>query len=645
MGSIVANTQARGRIARIPKNDAVKSSSQTKPPFQDALQQQVLVLDGAMGTQLYQRGIPFHQSFESANLEHPQWVQEIHQSFLEAGSDAILTNSFGANRYRLSKHQRAEQLPEILQAAGEIAQKCAGGQAFVLGSLGPLGVELEPLGRLAKAEAAAAFAEAAQHLAPFVDGFALETFDNILELECALQGVSSISKLPILAFLTLGEQGRTSHGTSAVESAFRAAQAGASAVGFNCSSGPRVVLDAVVATMSRALQVPIAAKPNAGMPREIDGRVFYENDPDYFARFGRRFLQMGGSIVGGCCGTTPDHIRALSQAARVGTAQLRPVTTSPPKSPAQQAQAQPALPLEQRSRFAARLARRETVISVELVPPRTPNMEQMLASARNLDRHGVDAINLPDGPRASARLSNISAAAILSRETNIEPLLHFCCRDRNLLGMQSDLLGAAALGLHNLLAITGDPPYQGDYPNLTAVFDVDAIGLCNMVHNLNQGLDLGGNPLGHKTSFCCGAALNHTALDLKRELDRAHWKMEAGVDFFMTQPVFDAQTLLQFLDQLPAEKPPILAGIWPLRSLRNAEFLHSEVPGVFVPDHILARMKHAEENHRGAEEGVAIACETVQDLLGKVAGFQVAAPFNKTEATLAVVATIREYPQ
>lgn len=622
---------------------SVKTSSKNRAPLRDALGQQVLVLDGAMGTELHQRGIPFHLNFETANLEKPHWVKEVHQAFLEAGSDAILTNTFGANRYRLAKYQLEDKLEELITAGGRLARECAGEQAYVLGSLGPLGVELEPLGRLAVEEAEEAFAESAKLLAPFVDGFSLETFDNVAELECAIRGVRSVSELPIMAFLTVGEGGRTQHGTTAHACALRAEAAGADVVGFNCSSGPRVVLEAVRQAAEGGVGIPLAAKPNAGMPREVDGRIFYENDPDYFARFARRFLQGGGLILGGCCGTTPEHIRSLARAARAGSAQLKHQTAAKAASlttVVPHVEAMEPVALHDRSRFAAGLARKRTVISVELVPPRTPDMSKMLEAARTLDRHGVDAVNLPDGPRASARLSNIATAAILSRETNIEPLLHFCCRDRNLLGMQSDLLGATALGLHNLLSITGDPPYQGDYPDLTAVFDVDAIGLCNMISNLNRGLDLGGNPLGQQTQFCNGAALNHTALDLERELERFFWKVDAGADYFITQPVFDAETLLQLIERLPKDMPPILAGIWPLRSLRNAEFLHSEVPGVHLPEWVLKRMRHAQEQDRGAEVGIEIAQETVTALQGKVAGFQVAAPFNRIEPAIEVIETI-----
>ncbi len=621
----------------------MKTPNQPRPSLASSLGSNVIILDGAMGTQLHERGIAFDSSFETANVDKPHWVREVHESFLQAGADAILTNTFGANRYRLGRHQLEDRLQEFLEAGGNLARECAGDRAWVIGSLGPLGVELEPIGRLEKAEARAAFAESAGILAPFVDGFSLETFDNVAELEQAVRAVRDVCDLPILAFLTVGEDARTQHGASAGSVAARAAAAGADVVGFNCSSGPRVVLEAV-RQASEEVDVPLGAKPNAGMPRQVDGRIFYENDPDYFARFGRRFLQAGGQVLGGCCGTTPDHIRAVSRAARAGRQHLQHVGSHPhqisPKPRAGSEGVEP-VPLKRRSGFGSALASGRTVVSVELVPPRSADTTKLIKAARELHVAGVDAVNLPDGPRASARLSNMATAAILLRETRIEPLLHFCCRDRNLLGMQSDLLGAAALGLHNLLVITGDPPYQGDYPDLTAVFDVDAIGLCNIVANLNRGLDLGGNPLGEPTAFCFGAALNHTALDMDRELERLAWKVGADVNYLITQPVFDAGELLDLKSDLPDETPPILAGIWPLRSLRNAEFLHSEVPGVRLPDSVLERMDKAESNGRAAAEGLAIATETIHALRGQVAGFQVAAPFNKIEPTLELTELIR----
>lgn len=619
------------------------TSHPPRPTLASALDSNIIVLDGAMGTQLHERGIAFNSSFETANVDKPNWVRDVHESYLQAGADAILTNTFGANRYRLGRHQLEDRLQELLEAGANLARECAGDRSWVIGSLGPLGVELEPIGRLENAEARAAFAESARILSPYVDGFSLETFDNATELEQAILAVREVCDLPVLAFLTVGDDGRTQHGTTAGAAAARAAAAGANMVGFNCSSGPRVVLEAV-RQAAEEIDLPLGAKPNAGMPRQVDGRIFYESDPDYFARFARRFLQVGGQVIGGCCGTTPNHIRAISRAARAGRQHMQHVGSHPHQisaKPRKKSEGVEPLPLKRRSGFGSALASGRTVVSVELVPPRSTDTTKLIKAARELHVAGVDAVNLPDGPRASARLSNMATATILLRETRIEPLLHFCCRDRNLLGMQSDLLGAAALGLHNLLIITGDPPYQGDYPDLTAVFDVDAIGLCNIVANLNRGLDLGSNPLGEPTAFCFGAAFNHTAMDMEREMERLVWKIGANVDYLITQPVFDADALLNLQKDMPADTPPLLAGIWPLRSLRNAEFLHSEVPGVRLPDSVLERMDKAESSGRAAEEGLAIATETIQALRGKVAGFQVAAPFNKVEPALELTELIR----
>ena len=612
----------------------------TLPSLAERLRDGILVLDGGTGTQLYEAGIPFTACFESVNVDKPELVVEIHRAFLDAGADAVETNTFGANRFRLAKHGMAERVAELAAAGGRAAREAAGDRAWVLGSLGPLGVELEPIGRLEVGEAREAFTEAVVALEEYVDGWALETFTSLPELLAALQAVRAVSRKPVLAMLTVGDAGYTTHGNSAAEAAIALQEAGADALGFNCSSGPNAVLAAALQVLEVA-EVPVIAKPNAGIPRQVDGRLLYQNDPDYFTRFARRFLQAGGRVVGGCCGTTPDHVQAIARAARMGRAQAVSHSGKRPQLHRRADAPRQAMPLAGRSQLGRALAEGRCPVSVELVPPRTPDMSKLLDAARAIRDAGADAVNLPDGPRASARISNTAAATILERETGLETLLHFCCRDRNLLGMQSDLLGCAALGLHNLLLITGDPPYQGNYPDVTAVFDVDSIGLCNIVDQLNHGLDIGGNPMDAQTAFCFGAAFNHTAVDLARELERFEWKRRAGVDYFITQPVFDAERLREALAATGAERPPVMAGIWPLRSLRNAEFLHSEVPGVVVPDAVLERMRKADLSDRAAEEGLAIACETVAALAGAVEGFQVAAPFNRVAPALEVLAAIR----
>ncbi|MDA1260252.1 MAG: bifunctional homocysteine S-methyltransferase/methylenetetrahydrofolate reductase [Planctomycetota bacterium] len=611
--------------------------------LRELLKERVLVLDGGMGTSLNERGVAFTDCFELAVLERPQLVREVHRAFLDAGADAIQTNTFGASRIRLARHHLEHRQEEIFETAAKIAREAAGEHRHVLGALGPLGVEMEPIGRLAREEVRAAYREAAARLAPLVDGIVLETFNHVEELVEAVRGVREASDAPLFAFLSVNSRGYTTHGTSGEQGAILVAAAGPDLIGFNCSTGPRAVLEAALTALT-VIDLPIGAKPNAGMPREVDGRVFYQNDPDYFARFARRFLQAGGRLVGGCCGTTPEHVRALARAARMGNAQdasVAPIGSARAPRLHERARAPlQAIPLAERSAFGAALAAGDYPVSIELLPPRTPDMSAMIESARALKAAGAHAVNLPDGPRASARISNIAAAAILQRETGLDALVHFCCRDRNLLGMQSDLLGAAALGVHDLLVVTGDPPYQGNYPEVTAVFDVDAIGLCNIVDQLNHGLDLGGNPLGAQTGFCYGAAWNHAALDAHREYERFNWKQRAGVDFFITQPVFDADEFLRALEQLPTERPPILAGVWPLRSLRNAEFLHSEVPGVHLPIAVLERMERADAKGRAAEEGIALARAVIEALASSVQGFQIAAPFNKIEAALPLLQAV-----
>ena len=625
-----------------PTPPATASPPPDRVPFLERLARDVLVLDGATGTELYRRGLSFQDCFDAANLDQAEWVLEIHRSYLEAGSDAIQTNTFGANRYRLAKFRREADLQAILEAGGALARQAAGESRYVVGSLGPLGVEIEPLGRLERAEALAAFREAAAVLAPFVDAFALETFSNPEEAVAALRGVREASDKPVIANFTVDANGKTLHGTLAEIFARRLEDAGADVIGLNCSTGPKAILETIL-RISGGIDRPLAASPNAGMPTEVDGRVIYESSPDYFARFARRFLQAGGRILGGCCGTTPEHVRAMVRAARMVGSQVRREGRERDSRPFARIDAGRPLapkPLAERSALGRALAAGAGPTSIELLPPRTPDMTRLCAAAERIRDAGATVINIPDGPRASARISNLAAALILREKVGVEILLHFCCRDRNLLGMQSDLMGMAALGLHNVLVITGDPPYVGNYPDVTAVFDVDAIGLCHIVDNLNHGLDLGGNEVGAKTDFCLGAALNPTSLDLDRELDRFDWKSKAGIDFAITQPIFDVAGFRQVLERLPAGAPPVLAGVWPLRSKRNAEFLASEVPGVVVPKSVLERMRAADRVGRAAEEGVHLAIETVQALAGVVAGFQIAAPFNKPGPALEVLAAV-----
>ncbi len=617
------------------------TTTTTRVDFRTRIAQGALVLDGAMGTLLNERGIAFNECFEMANLERREWVEDIHRRFLDAGSEGVHTNTFGANLYRLARHHLEGRLEELVESGVEIARNAAGPERYVIAALGPTGIEIEPIGRVAREEVRAAYRQVVKALQlGVIDAISLETFSNLDELVEAALAVRDLTDLPLLAQLTVDARGVTLYGTHPEEACRRLELAGADVVGINCSTGPRAVLKAA-SHLIEATDLPVSARPNAGIPRQMDGRIFYEHNPDYFGRFARRFLQGGGAALGGCCGTTPDHIRAMVSSARAVGAQQRGDRSGVKVVPRDQRPLKPPA-LEQRSRFGAKLAGGSFPVSVELLPPRSPDASALIEAAAALRDVGADAINLPDGPRASARISNIPAAYRIEQEAGIETLVHFCCRDRNLLGMQSDLMGAAALNLRNFLVITGDPPYQGNYPDMTAVFDVDAIGLCNILDQLNHGLDVGGNNYGGQTGFCYGAALNHTAVDLERELTRFEWKIKAGIDFAITQPIFDVDGFLRVLDRLPADAPPILAGVWPLRSLRNAEFLASEVPGVVVPDAVLQRMAKADRSGAAADEGVTLARETILALRGRVAGLQIAAPFNKVEPVIALMQTVEE---
>ena len=641
-----------GRACRI-----TRKIEMPEPPksLLERLASEPLVFDGALGTSLHEHGLSFDYCFESVSIEHPEWVLEIHRRFLKAGAVGIQTNTYGAHRLKLARHGLSDRLEDFLRASVALSREAAGVDRYVLGALGPLGAAVEPLGRLSREEACAHFLESLEIMADAgVDGFSLETFSNLDELIEAVKAAKQVSAaggrgdLPVIAQVAVSRRGRTLYGTPMADVAARLGDAGADVIGVNCSGGPRTVLNAVLELLA-ATNLPVSARPNAGVPREVEGRLFYENNPDYFARFARRFLQAGGRMLGGCCGTTPEHISAMVGAVRMAGAQDRGTiaaesatrTVAVTESAKSKRPSKP-MPLRARSNFGRLLSDHACPVSVELLPPRTSDLSSLRKAARELKAAGADLINLPDGPRASARVSNLAAATVLQRESAVECLLHFCCRDRNLLGMQSDLMGAEALGLRNMLVITGDPPYQGNYPDLTAVFDVDAIGLCNIIDNLNHGLDLGSNHLDMQTHFVFGAALNHSALDQERELKRFEWKIKTGIDFAITQPIFDADEFLDFIKHLPADSPPIMAGIWPLRSLRNTEFLASEVPGVQVADAVIERMRAADARGCAAEEGIEIAREIILALNGKVSGFQLAAPFNKVEAPIQLLETINE---
>jgi methionine synthase I (cobalamin-dependent)/5,10-methylenetetrahydrofolate reductase len=606
--------------------------------FRDQLADgRVHVFDGAMGTELYGRGVFINVCFDELNLRQPELVREVHAAYVAAGAEILETNTFGANPVKLGHYGLAEQAEAINRRAAAIAREAAAGRASVLGAIGPLGIRLEPFGPTSRFEAFEHFkAQAEGLLAGGVDGFILETFSVVEEIHEALRAVRAVSDLPIVAQMTIQDDGLTVYGTTPETFARALDEFGADVIGVNCSVGPQGVLE-VIERIVRVTERPLSAQPNAGLPREIDDRKIYLASPEYIGAYAKRLVEAGARFVGGCCGTTPDHIReVVNYVASVSPRRSVHVAAAP----LQAAPGVDPVPLGERSAWGRKLAAGEFLRTVEIVPPKGVDATQMLEAARLLKAADVDAVNVPDGPRAQSRMGAVLSALLIERETGLETVVHYTCRDRNLLSMLSDLLGAAAHGLHNLLLVTGDPPKMGPYPEATAVFDIDSIGLTNLVFRLNHGLDPGGNALGRATAFVLGVGVNPVAIDPDRELRRFAWKVDAGAEFAITQPVFDPERLESFLRRIEGFRIPIVAGIWPLVSLRNAEFLANEVPGVSVPAAVLERMRAAQDRGRDAAvaEGVAIARETLARVRPVVQGVQVSAPVGRAAIALDVLA-------
>jgi len=605
--------------------------------------QQVIVFDGAMGTMLYNKGVFINQCYDELNIRAPDLVRDVHKAYKKAGAEVLETNTFGANRIKLAQYGLEAQVAEINRAAAKIAREVAEDDILVAGAVGPLGIRLEPFGPTSLDEARAVFREQLQALKDGgCDLFILETFADVHEIEQAILAAHEVdSTIPVIAQMTIGSDCHTPYGVT-VEDLVQSLDAfGADVIGLNCSVGPQIILDAVekMAPVSRR---KLSAQPNAGMPRDVSGRSMYMASPEYMATYAHHLVQAGAKIVGGCCGTTPEHIAAMVEG-------VRPLSPRQPRVPGRERrQTQPGpppedpgvqpIPLAERSKWGGKIARGEFVTSVEIVPPRGVDATKMLRDVAALRDAGVDAVNVPDGPRAQSRMGALLTSVLIEQQVGIETVIHYCCRDRNLLGMLSDLLGAAAVGLRNLLLITGDPPKMGPYPNATAVFDIDAIGLTNLVSQLNHGLDPGGNAIGAPTKFTIGVGVNPAALDPSQELKRFEWKVEAGAEYAITQPVFDVKQLEKFLGTIEHTRIPIVAGIWPLVSLRNAEFLANEVPGVVVPASVIERMRaaSAKSKEHGVAEGIAIAREMLERVRPHVQGVQVSAPFGKVELALEV---------
>ena len=630
------------------------SSAPPERPFIDAVHTGVLVFDGAMGTQLYERGVLYSTCFEELNVSRPELVAKVHADYLRAGAQVIETNTSGANALRLEKYGLQGRVRELNVAGVRIARAAAAGQAYVAGAIGPSGYFLGQPGQgdaagasaddLAKVKAV--FSEQARALIEAgVDALIVETIRQTPELRIAVEAAveASEGRVPVIASVSLDESGRMAEGTDAPEVARLAREWGASVVGVNCSDGPMSVLAAAEKMVPVGL--PVLAAPNAGLPRRVDERMVYVSTPEYFGVYARRMIRVGVRLVGGCCGTTPEHIKRIAAAARMtgGGLESRSATDPPPAiEPSGTVHsfvpgALQATPFEDRSALAAKIARKRFVVSVEVNPPVGVDPSRAVAAAKMLKAGGVDVVNIADGARAQARMSNLAMAVRIQREVGIEAIVHVCGRDRNLLGTLGHLLGAHDLGVRNLVVITGDPPKMGDFPDATAVYDLDSIGILKLAARLNHGVDPGGKPLGAVTSFVLATGAEPAALNYEREITRLKLKKAAGAELVMTQPVYDPGLLVRFLDDCAPLGLPVLVGLLPLASYRNAEFLHNEVPGMQVPDAVRERMRKAGSGAVARKEGVAIAREMLAAVRSRVAGAYVMPPLERHELALEVI--------
>ncbi|HEY2924968.1 MAG TPA: bifunctional homocysteine S-methyltransferase/methylenetetrahydrofolate reductase [Candidatus Eisenbacteria bacterium] len=622
-------------------------------PFLKRIEQGVVLADGAMGTLLYERGITFDRSFDLLNIQEPALVQSIHRDYIRAGAELIETNTFGASRIRLATHGAGDEARRVNRAGGQLARNAreeVGEAVFVAGAIGPLGKPVAPLGTITREEALEAYVEQVEGLVEGgVDLLIIETQTDLEEMKLAIQAVRRVTDLPLVAEMTFTEDGRTLYGAYPEDVARATQSLGVNVLGANCSVGPQKLLE-IVQRLRRRTQLPLSVMPNAGLPRYESGRFIYLASPDYFADYAVRFKAAGANLIGGCCGTTPAHIRRMREAlARPGAgtaaevAQDRATATPPPPTPKIAAEEPATGDPASRSLLARKLANHEFVVSVEVDPPRGARPKKMIEGAQFLKASGVDVINVADSPMARVRMSSLALASMITQQVGVETILHFTCRDRNLMGIQSDLMGAHALGLRNILALTGDPPRAGDYPNTTAVFDVDSVGLIRVLKQLNAGTDLAGNSIGEPTRFLIGCAVNPASEDLPAELERFQRKIEAGAEFTMTQPLYELQPLTRFLEAVGKRRVPILLGLLPLQSHRHAEFLHNEVPGINIPDHAREAMKNA------GDKGIEVGIEMCRALLIKakdlVEGAYLMPSFGRYEVVARVAEVVRTPPK
>jgi homocysteine S-methyltransferase len=603
-------------------------------PLLERLAEGIVVSDGGLGTLLYSRGIFINRCFDELNLSTPALVRGVHADYVEAGAELIETNTFGAHRFKLGPHGLDGQVVRVNREGARIAREAAQGRALVAGSIGPLGKPLEPIGHVPVAEAVAAYTEQARGLAEGgVDVFIIETMASLDQARAALAGVRSVSALPVIVSMTFNEEGVTAYGETP-EDVVRALEAlDVPVIGANCSQGPQSMLETVQRMAAAATRAKLAAMPNAGAPALVEGRYVYLCTPEYMSIYARRLIEAGVSLVGGCCGTTPEHIRDIVRNVRMvqpARQKLEVLHAARPR------EAPKPIPREEKGALAHKLGRK-FVVSVEIDPPRGADPGAVLERAQHCRENEVDAINVADGPRASARMSALSLCVLLEQKVGIDSILHYTCRDRNLLGIQSDLLGARALGLRNILAITGDPPKLGDYPDATAVYDVDSIGLIRIMDHLNHGCDLAGKVIGPPLGIHIGCGADPSKPDMEKEVRRLEEKVRAGAEFVMTQPIYDPRTLERFLSMSKHLERPVLIGILPLYSYKNAEFLHNEVPGMTIPEETRERMRRAGSGEEAREVGIKIAQEALLVAREQAQGVYIMPPFNKVELAVRVI--------
>lgn len=635
-----------------------------RPTLAEAIAAGPMLVDGAMGSLLYERGVLHTRSYDELNLARPELIRTVHRDYVQAGAEIIETNTFGANRIALARHGLAEQVKEINRAGVELARSAAGDRAYVAGAVGPSGVRHGIASASERRLARFALADQIDTLVlAGVDAIVLETFSSILELEMALDVAKERGpRVPVFAMMVFGADLKSDGGLGPAEIADRLVAAGADVIGANCGIGPSELYQITIGMVGHGR--PVIAQPNAGLPASVEGRTLYVANPEHFGVFARRMLKSGVWMVGGCCGTTPEHTRAMLGAVRMlrgehvvdqrsqgegaaggGGGHARGIDGSQTERSGSttitQACAPAKIAITERSKLGARLARGDFMVSVELTAPPGSDLSKTKAQVAELLAGGVDVVNIADGPRASARMANVAACARLAAETAIEPILHVCSRDRSFLGLIAHLLGAQALGLRNLVIITGDPPKMGDYPFSTPVYDVDSIGLLRIASGLNAGVDPAGKEC-EPTSFVLATGAEPAAHDRDRELRRLEHKKAAGAELVMTQPVYDPRTLERFLDDARALGLPVMVGILPLASHRNAEFLHNEVPGMGIPAEYRERMAKVGGGPLARAEGIRIAQEALAAVRHRVQGAYVMPPFNRVDSALAVLEVARD---